>query len=205
MQLYETFYLHAEPRGRIAENGGRAVIEDTLQQRAIGLIKPLIPPDAEERVGRAFRQWNQIVRDHIRNETGLKLADGDGRNAVSVKIVDGFPVGLAQLIGKYSDPVLWRLIVGQPKLGGVVEGLTFLLKDWQSFEQWPKLPPSARNGGDPMRRTLEIVNTLQQAALTEHVRKDITEIDEDILGVYRTNNSTVEVYWMPIAMVAVSD
>lgn len=64
-----------------------------LQQRAITLIEPLIPPDAEERVGRAFRQWNQIVRDHIRNETGLKLADGDGRNAVSVRIVDGFPVG----------------------------------------------------------------------------------------------------------------
>ena len=93
--------------------------DDTLQQRAITLIKPLIPPDAEERTGRAFRQWNQIVRDHIRNETGQKLADGDGRNAVSVKIADGFPHLLAQL----ADTAIpcFGLIVGQPKLGGVID------------------------------------------------------------------------------------
>jgi len=178
------------------------VTDDILQEQAIEVIKPLIPPDAEDRVTRSYRQWNQIVRDHIRNETELKLADGDGRNAVSVKVVDGFPVGLAHLIGRYSDPVLWRLIVGQPKLGGVVEGLTFLLDDWQAFEQWPQLPPTARNGRDPMHRTVEIVNALQQAALTERVRKDITAIDEDILGVYHTITSNVEIFWMPIAMVA---
>jgi hypothetical protein len=42
----------------------------------------------------------------------------------------------------------------------------------------------------------------QQSALTEQVRKDITAIDEDILGVYHTITSNVEIFWMPIAMVA---
>ena len=30
---------------------------------------------------------------------------------------------------------LWRLIIGQPKLGGIVEGLNFLLPDWPDFER----------------------------------------------------------------------
>ena len=58
-----------------------------LQNRAKRVIEPLIPPDAEERVTRAYRQWNQIVRDHIRNETALRLTDGDGRNSIQVRVV----------------------------------------------------------------------------------------------------------------------
>ncbi len=179
--------------------------DNALQERVIDLIKPLIPPDAQEQVSRTFRQWNQIIRDHIRSETGLKLADGEGRNSVKVKIVEGFPRGLAELIGKYSDPVLWRLIVGQPKLGGIIEGLSFLLEDWELFENWRPLPQVARDGEPSLRRTLEISGALQQAALTEQVRKEMKGIHEDILGAYRFtsgHNQWVEIYWMPIAMVA---
>ena len=179
--------------------------DNALQERVIDLIKPLIPHDAEERVTRAFRQWNQIIRDHIRSETALRLADGDGRNSVNVRIVEGFPVGFAKLIDNYRDPMLWRLIVGQPKLGGIIEGLTFLLEDWNQFEDWPRLPQIARNGEPALRRTLEISASLQQATLTQQVRDEIKAIREDILGAYHFSlgrNSWVEIYWMPIAMVA---
>lgn len=165
----------------------------------------MIPPDAEERVHRAFKQWNQIVRDHIRSETALKLADGDGRQSVQVRIVDGFSDKLAQLINERHDPVLWRLIIGQPKLGGVVEGLSFLLEDWRSFEQWQRLPDIARNGDSAIHRSLEIVNALQQAAIAERVREQIREINEDILGAYffpPGKPSSIALYWMAIAMVA---
>lgn len=43
-----------------------------LQKQADEVIRPLIPPDAQERVSRAFKQWNQSIREHIRIETGLK-------------------------------------------------------------------------------------------------------------------------------------
>lgn len=88
--------------------------DNALQNRATEIIKPLVPPDAEERVNRSFKQWNQIVRDHIRTETGLKLSDGDSRYAIPVRVVKGFPVTLAQLIDQYRDPVMWRLIIGHP-------------------------------------------------------------------------------------------
>jgi len=176
-----------------------------LQDRARRVIEPLIPPDAEERVTRAFKQWNQIVREHIRNETALRLMDGDGRNSIQVRVVEGFPIPLARLIDSYGDPVLWRIIVGQPKIGGVVEGLRFILEDWPSFENWDRLPAPAKGAEPHLARSLEVAEILQQLAVAEEVRNQIRQIHKDILGVYRFTPglaSQVELYWMPIAMVA---
>ena len=69
--------------------------DKALQQRAVALIRPLIPANAEDRVARAFKQFNQIVRKHIRAETGLGLLDEDGKGNVAVRIVDGFPIAIA--------------------------------------------------------------------------------------------------------------
>jgi hypothetical protein len=52
---------------------------------------------------------------------------------------------------------------------------------------------------------LAIATSLQQAALGAQVLKQITEIQEDILGVYRLTpdqGAAVELYWLPIAMLA---
>lgn len=176
-----------------------------LQNQASEIIKPLVPLDAEERVNRSFKQWNQIVRDHILTETGLKLSDGDSRYAIPVRVVKGFPVALARLIGQYRDPLMWRLIIGQPKLGGLIEGLKFLLPEWDQFEQWQSLPEPAKNGRLALDRSLQIATSLQQVALADKVVQQIKGIHKDILGVYRFapgHGSSIELYWLPIAMVA---
>lgn len=176
-----------------------------LEDRAKRVIEPLIPHDAKERVTRAYKQWNQIVREHIRTETALRLSDGEGRNAIQVRVVEGFPVPLARLIDNYGDPVLWRIIVGQPKIGGIVEGLRFLLNDWDSFEAWDKLPPHAKGIQPHLMRSLEVAEILQQLAVSEEVREQIRQIDKDILGIYRFGDgiaSHIDLYWMSIAMVA---
>jgi hypothetical protein len=175
-----------------------------LQNRTIQIIQPLVPPDAEERVSRSYRQWNQIVRDHIRTETGLKLSDGDSRYAIPVRVVRGFTSRLAQLIDQYCDPVMWQLIIGQPKLGGLINGLKFLLQSWDHFEKWSALPEPAKNGQPFLERSLAIATSLQEAALAAKFVKQLQEIHEDILGVYRfsAHGSSVDLYWLPIAMVA---
>src|SRR6516165_3394642 len=82
---WQSTSMAAPPRPVVRE---RWYMSDTkLQERATASIKPLIPPDAEERVNRSFKQWNQIIRDHIRTETGLKLSDGDSRFAIPVRVV----------------------------------------------------------------------------------------------------------------------
>jgi hypothetical protein len=185
--------------------GGRRMNDKALQSRTIDIILPLVPADAKERVIRSFKQWNQIIRDHIRTETGLKLSDRDSRFVIPLKVLPGFPPKLAGLIDQYRDPVMWRLVIGQPKLGGLIEGLEFLLQRWRQFEEWPSLPETAKNGRPVLAQSLDIAISLQAAALGEKVKQQITNIHEDILGVYRYQPglcSSVELYWLPIAMVA---
>jgi hypothetical protein len=173
-----------------------------LQERTTQLIEPLIPSDAEERVFRAFKQWNQIVREHIRNATGLKLSDADGARSIPVKVVKGFPQQFAELIDQNADPVLWRLIIGQPKIGSLVEGSQFLLEAWDEIEQWPKLPAKWRRMKRSLEKSKDFGLALQKLTIAEQVRKQIKKIDKDILGAYFFNSPHVELYWIPIAMVA---
>jgi len=178
---------------------------EALQQRAIALIKPLIPPDAEERVFRAYKQFNPGVRKHIRAETGFGLSDEEGRGSVPVKIVDGFPVGIAQLIDRHQDRILWRLILALPKLGGIVDGLGLLVANWEEFEQWLELPDSVKGSKLALEKSMEVAKALQALAVTKKVFEQLKEIKEDILGVYRFGDAQgprVEIFWMAHALFA---
>jgi hypothetical protein len=135
----------------------------------------------------------------------LKLSDGDGRYSVPVRIADGFPKRLAELIDRHRDPVLWVLILGQPKIGGIVKGAKFLLDNWDRLSQWPQLPEDAKGGDIWLEWSLNTATALQQIAIAEEVRAQIKEIDEDILGTYFypvDQNKRIELYWIPIAMIA---
>jgi len=172
----------------------------SLQDRTTELIKSLVPETAEERVVQSVKQWNQVIRDHIRAETGLKLSDGEARCTISVRVVRGFPDKLAELIDQYRDPVVWRLVMGQPKLGALIDGLEFLIRNWNQIEQWPKLPQAVKDSEPVLHHCREIASLLQQAALAEKVPDQIKAIREDILGAYCA--SSVELFWLPIAMVS---
>jgi hypothetical protein len=178
---------------------------EALQQRVIALIKPLIPPDAQERVIRAYKEFSKIVRSHIRSETRLSLADDENRDSVPVKIVEGFPVGIAQLIDKYQDRTLWRLILALPKLGGIVDGLGLLVANWEEFERWLELPDSVKGSKPALEKSVEVAKTLQALAVTKKVFEQLKEINEDILGVYRFGDAQgprVEIFWMAHALFA---
>ena len=60
-------------------------------------------------MNRAVKQWNQIVREHIRNESGLRLSDGDRRNSIQVRVVEGFPTPLASFIDR-RPPIVGKVL-----------------------------------------------------------------------------------------------
>jgi hypothetical protein len=179
--------------------------EKTPEERAAEVVMPLVPTDAESRVGRSYRQWNQVIREHIRTETGLRLSDGDSRFSIPVRVDGGMPAQLASLILAHPDPVAWRLVTGQPKLAGLVGGLTFLLEHWAHFEKWPSLPPAALNARPTLESCLDIASSLHRLASAEQTRGQIKAIEADILGAYQFSGQhapSVALYWIPIAMVA---
>ncbi|MFP6751241.1 MAG: hypothetical protein VB855_06170, partial [Pirellulaceae bacterium] len=81
-----------------------------LNEKAVDIIGPLLPDDAEERVQQAYRQANNAVRNSIRQHTGLSLSHDGTRQSIQVDIVDGFPVPLAEKIADNDDPRVWQVI-----------------------------------------------------------------------------------------------
>lgn len=189
-------------------------MDPQLHARVTNIIRPLIPPDAEDRVCRTVKLANTAIRDVIRSEMGLRLSDEQNRSSIPVKVTDGFSNGLAGLIGKYNDPVLWRIIAAQARLGSVLEGLNFLLTDWDAIEQWPQLPPAAKGSRDAILKTVEVAHALQQIIMTKQVTGELKVIEEDILGAYHFRRAHpqnrgwlsvapwIEIYWMPLALVS---
>jgi hypothetical protein len=179
--------------------------EPQLHQRAISTIEALIPPDSRERVERTYKQFNDQIRRQIREETGLRLTSLGGATSVPVRIVDGFSPAVAKLIDNHNDLMLWRLITLQPRLNGVVEGLSALLPYWSEFENWKALPAEARQSGPALLRSREVTHLLQTLAVTRTVMDEIKEIREDILGVYRFSGPQtprIEIYWMAQALIS---
>ncbi|TWT80495.1 hypothetical protein CA13_19140 [Planctomycetes bacterium CA13] len=176
---------------------------DSVQEQTTRLIRPLIPPDAEERVVRAVKQWNGTLRKHIRDSTGLRLNDHDSNQSIPIRVVEGFSSELANLINHYNDPVLWKLIVGQPKIGGLVAGADYLLNFWEEVQNWDKLPRKWQASERSLARSRDLGLVLQKLAIAEKVRKEIRNISEDILGAYfYGSESKIEIYWIAIAMTA---
>lgn len=176
------------------------------QSRAIATIRPLLPPDAEDRVTRLVKHANAVVREQIRSETGLRMVDPDGaaRAGAPVSVVDGFSPAFAGLVAENPDPVLWTLVAGQSRLGKLVDGLNFLLGLWPRLLNWEHLPQHLRDAQPALERTREVADELQKVVIAQQLIEKIKKINEDILGCYRVQNdrSHVEIYWMPIAIVA---
>ena len=140
------------------------------QSRAIATIRPLLPPDAEERVKRIVKHANPVVREQIRSETGLRMVDPDGaaRTGAPVSVVDGFSPAFAGLVAENSDPVLWALVAGQSRLGKLVDGLNFMLGLWPRLVSWKHLPSALQNVAAPAwDRNREVAEELQKVVIAK--------------------------------------
>lgn len=173
--------------------------------QASHIVKPLIPPDAQERIERAVKQANASLREQIRVETGLRLSDGAERFAIPVRVCEGFTGPFGDIIMRYPDPQLWWLICGLRQLGGIVEGTEWLLQRWPDLENWQHLPNMARGSGDAIKRTRDVAAELQNLVANPPIVEEIKKITADYLGCYHyppQRSPWIEIYWMPIALIA---
>lgn len=112
-------------------------LPDVLQEKAIALLKPLIPSDAEDRVANTVRQFNQILREQIRLETALRLPEG---TTVPINVTEGFPT-----------PIAHRKLVARTP--GILEAFFVLLENqpraYQAYRDW--LPDSPERRRETIR------------------------------------------------------
>ena len=146
-----------------------------------------LDPKLEERVNRAFRQWNQVLRDYLRTEMAFRLTIGDDTQAVPVRIVPGLPDRLRRVVWNLEEATL-RLLLRLPLLESTAAGLEFL-ENHQAIAD-ASIPTAARF-------IRHLLNELAKIDL----QKMLSEIHEDVFGAYFFRVPEIHIYWMAIGLV----
>ena len=151
-------------------------------------------PGRREAVDRAFRQWNGIVREYIRTETALRLTVGNEAQAVPVKIVDGLPRPLEEILIDF-DGLEW-LLLNRPVIESAARGTRFLeehLPHVRSILHEEKALPQRE---EVARVSSMAEKLLQRLDETEALRR-IAGCHEDVLGAYFFRIPEIRLFWVP--------
>jgi hypothetical protein len=156
-----------------------------------------LPPDARERVERAWKRATQIVRRRLDSQTRLEMTV-----TVPVKIVDGVPISLADVLHEFEDPDLWWLMAYRDLFSVTTRGLLELLNAFAV----PRPLLSGIGADEAFAKSLDqgrgIIQRLLESKQVEQLDERLREIDHDILGAYHFNKPEIHLYWMAIGFFA---
>lgn len=156
-------------------------------------------PDLHERVEKTVREANTQLREALRAETGLKLSTENTRQNVQVRVVDGIPQRLLDVL--VADAGILDLRVDLALFKDAGKGIEQLLSRYWFLEKWP---PMAQG----MAQREEFAHCRDSLMkLADELEKidpfaPVWEIEEDVLGAYFFHLGRVEIYWMPIGLIA---
>lgn len=87
-----------------------------------------------KKVERTFRQWNLIIRDYLRNETGLRLTFGDSTQSVPVRIIPGLPKPFDDFIADNNANLL-MILLNKPAIINAAEGMAFFDEQFMALSK----------------------------------------------------------------------
>lgn len=153
----------------------------------------------EEKVANAHKSWNSSIRSAIREETGLRSIGRNTQQTVSVKIVDGIPRRLANILTDIDEKVLW-LLLHKDTLLHTQKGLEILIKDSRFISEL--LNKDHKTNHDALLNSSQFNSLLLKELEKWEILKKFREIDEDILGAYFYRIPEIQLYWMAIGLVS---
>lgn len=156
-------------------------------------------PNLRERVERAFRESNTQLREALRTETGLRLSNDKMRQNVPVRVVDGIP---APLLAKFPDDTeLIDLYLDLAIFKGAEGGLDRLLDRYWFLKNWsPVMANIAQK--EEIEHSLSTLTKIVTELEKLNPFKAVWQIEEDVLGAYFFYQGRIELYWIPIGLMA---
>jgi hypothetical protein len=142
-----------------------------------------VSPGICEAVGRTYKQWNSIVRDYLRTETGLRLAVGGNSQSVPVKVDSGMSPRFVEIMREFEG--LEWLLLNRPAVEEAASGARFMEGRTDSVRAaWgDEGGPATVN---EIRRVRETAENWLKKLNEKHAVKKIIGIEEDVLGAYFT-------------------
>jgi hypothetical protein len=166
-------------------------------ERQVAAILAQHESQARQTVERTFKQWNHVVRDQLRTETGLRLSIGDDVRAVPVHVVDGLPRRFSDAI-EGSMPLLW-LLLNRPSIDAATEGLATVERQYPKFEAAGVLPPNPPSP-EQVKEVHRLLMALSQRLGEDEFLQRLSRVDEDVFGAYFFRSPEVQLYWMALVI-----
>jgi hypothetical protein len=158
-----------------------------------------VSPGIRETVERTYKQWNTILRDYLRTETGLRLAVGGDSQSVPIKVDSGMPPRFAEVMRQFEG--LEWLLLNRPAVAEAAVGTRFM-ESWAdaAHAAWgDEAGPAVANDIRCVRETA--TNWLRKLDERNAV-KQIIGIEEDVLGAYFFRIPQIRLYWVVIGVTA---
>jgi hypothetical protein len=182
-RVREPYYAAAKAPKRLPES--RAEVQ----------LRQVLTEDNRQIVSDAVERWNTTLREAVRSITALKFSVATN---VPVDVVDGMPEPLAKAADDI-EPWQWWLLLYGPTLEQADNGLNLIINKSDMLANYlPEVPKRME--------AIAISRSFISDILNRSTKKDILErfqkIEEDILGAYWIHASTIQIYWMPLAIFA---
>jgi len=150
-------------------------------------------------IERTYRNWNATVREILRTETGLRLSIAGYRQSVPIRVVDGFPRSFETVFRNSHEIFIWELSLNRSLLQTTYTGLAFIEGRLPGITQ-ELVGVNDRN--EEVSRVKLLLKQLLDQIHQFDLLDAIMSIDEDTLGVYFFRIPVINIYWMPIGIVA---
>jgi hypothetical protein len=187
-----------------AQPNARRTGESLAQQAAARTLERLLSAHEQEwreTVKRTFRQWNNILRTYLRDETALRLSVGEAQQSVPVRVTDAIPEPFAEIVSEFNDPLIWKLYLSRAVLAASVQGIRLAETEAPAIGRNEKLQahPAAPEELRRVREHLEALNNyLNELELIERIKG----LNSDVLGAYFFRVPEVQLYWKVIGLMA---
>ena len=170
-----------------------------LESRIRGLLATQ-KLNAREQVEQACKQSNLAIREYLRSETALKLSHADQRQSVPYKVVDGIPRSFERFLDDLPDPILLMLLQRKQLLRNGEEALSLVIKHLPQILRL--LEQESGDEKDKLSDSRVFIEKLLAKVGEFKLSDIIRQIDEDVLGAYFFRVPRIEIYWMPIGLIA---
>jgi hypothetical protein len=156
-----------------------------------------LPADAKDRVERAWRRWRPLLRPRLDKETLLNMTV-----TVPVKIVDGVPFSLADVLQRFEDPDLWWLMAHRDLFTVTSKGLLELSNAAAVPRALLRGAGADESFAKALDRARTVIRRLLESKQAEQLDETLRTIDRDILGAYFFRRPEIQLYWMAIGLFA---
>lgn len=172
---------------------------DTPLEKQIRNLLTTKQSDAKKRVAQACKQANIMIREYLRAETALKLSQADRRQSVPYQVVDGIPKSLAIKLENLPDPILLLLMQNKQLLKNGEAALDFVL---ECYPEIRKVLSQQSDIKDDLMSSKDFFSGIHNMIDSFRLPDVIREIEEDVLGAYYFYVPAIQIYWMPIGLIA---